>query len=69
MKPKQKTKNEERNRGAVRYQAWEAPVDALAIREIYPAEEFAGFERFGESPEWEPGQAEQAQGLKQEPKM
>ena len=32
--------------------------DALAIREVYPAEEFAGFENFGEFPEWHPGQAE-----------
>jgi len=32
--------------------------DALAIREEYPAEEFAGFENFGEFPEWHPGQAE-----------
>ena len=32
--------------------------DALAIREVYPAEEFAGFENFGEFPEWQPGQAE-----------
>ena len=31
---------------------------ALALREVYPAEEFAGFETFGESPEWQPGQAE-----------
>ena len=34
-----------------------AELDALAIRESYPAEEFAGFESFGESPEWQPGQA------------
>ena len=32
--------------------------DALATREVYPAEEFAGFENFGEFPEWHPGQAE-----------
>jgi hypothetical protein len=32
--------------------------DALAIREVYPAEEFAGFENFGEFPEWHPGQVE-----------
>jgi hypothetical protein len=34
--------------------------DALAIREVHPAEEFAGFENFGEFPEWHPGQAESA---------
>lgn len=30
---------------------------ALGLREEYPPEEFAGFEIFGESPEWHPGQA------------
>jgi hypothetical protein len=35
--------------------------DALAIREVYPAEEFAGFENFGEFPEWQPGQAESSE--------
>jgi hypothetical protein len=35
--------------------------DALAIREVYPAEEFAGFEDFGEFPEWHPGQAESSE--------
>jgi len=33
--------------------------DALAMREVYPPEEFAGFENFGEFPEWQPGQAEE----------
>jgi hypothetical protein len=32
--------------------------EALAIREAYPPEEFAGFENFGEFPEWHPGEAE-----------
>jgi hypothetical protein len=32
--------------------------DGLAIREVYPPEEFAGFENFGEFPEWHPGQVE-----------
>lgn len=32
--------------------------EALAIREVYPPEEFAGFENFGEFPEWHPGEAE-----------
>jgi hypothetical protein len=32
-------------------------TEALAIREVYPAEEFAGFESFGEFPEWRPGEA------------
>lgn len=36
---------------------WTASAEALAMREVYPPEEFAGFENFGESPEWEPGQA------------
>ena len=31
--------------------------ETLGMREVYPAEEFAGFEVFGESPEWHPGQA------------
>ena len=51
-------KNEKQGEIAVQCESWTASVAALALREVYPAEEFAGFDNFGEFPEWHPGQAE-----------
>jgi hypothetical protein len=56
MRRNQRARREKR-RETAGDQAWAVASDALAIREVYPAEEFAGFENFGESPEWQPGQA------------
>jgi hypothetical protein len=53
---KQRSKNEKPEE--ITHQTWAARADALAIREVYPPEEFAGFENFGEFPEWHPRQAE-----------
>lgn len=50
--------NKKQGEIAVQGESWTASSSALAIREVYPAEEFAGFENFGEFPEWHPGQAE-----------
>jgi len=41
----------------IAHQTWAASADALGMREVYPPEEFAGFENFGEFPEWHPGEA------------
>ena len=57
MRLKATTRDEKRRKVAVRRQISSGGA-ALAIREVYPAEEFAGFENFGEFPEWRPGQAE-----------
>jgi hypothetical protein len=56
MRPKLTIRNENRREIAAEHQT--SPSDALAIREVYPPEEFAGFENFGEFPEWHPGEAE-----------
>jgi hypothetical protein len=56
MRLKAITKKEERREIAARRET-PSGGDALAIREVYPPEEFAGFENFGEFPEWHPGQA------------
>lgn len=56
MRLKAAIKNEKQRAIPVRRHS--SGVDALAIREVYPAEEFAGFENFGEFPEWHPGQVE-----------
>jgi hypothetical protein len=50
--------NKKQDELAEQYRTWTASASALALREVYPAEEFAGFENFGESPEWHPGRAE-----------
>ena len=50
--------NKKQDELAVQQQSGTAIPSALALREVYPAEEFAGFENFGEFPEWHPGQAE-----------
>ena len=56
MRSKADTDNARQREIAVRRQTSEGG-DALALREEYPPEEFAGFGNFGESPEWHPGQA------------
>jgi hypothetical protein len=33
---------------------WNRTDETLALREVYPPEEFAGFDGFGEFPEWQP---------------
>jgi hypothetical protein len=56
MRHKQNVSKEEQSE--IRHQTGAASADALGAREVYPPEEFAGFENFGEFPEWHPGQAE-----------
>jgi hypothetical protein len=56
MRRRQAQGNEERRE--IEVQRRTAADDALALRETYPPEEFAGFGDFGEFPEWHPGQAE-----------
>jgi hypothetical protein len=34
------------------------PSEHLARPDVLPAEEFAGFDEFGEDPEWRPGERE-----------
>jgi hypothetical protein len=55
MRRKQNSRKEKQDE--ITHQAWTASADALGMREMYPPEEFAGFENFGEFPEWRPGQA------------
>lgn len=56
MKPKLDSDDRRHGRSADPDQ-WAASAEGLAMREVYPPEEFAGFENFGEFPEWHPGQA------------
>jgi hypothetical protein len=56
MRLKQSSRKEKQR--DITHQTWAVSAEALALREVYPAEEFAGFENFGEFPEWHPGQAE-----------
>ena len=58
MKRKKRSDTVKPRSSSVRREASVYWSGALAIREVYPAEEFAGFESFGEFPEWHPGQAE-----------
>ena len=59
MRRKQHLREEKRREIALHHQTWTGSVDTLALREVYPPEEFAGFENFGESPEWHPGQVDE----------
>lgn len=56
MKPKLDSEDRRPGRSTETHQ-WAASAEGLAMREVYPPEEFAGFENFGEFPEWHPGQA------------
>ena len=57
MRRKEYSKDEKEHEINVEHATWSAGSEALALRELYPPEEFAGFENFGEFPEWHPGQA------------
>ena len=58
MKRKKRSETVKPPSSSVRRETSVSWSGALGIREVYPTEEFAGFESFGVFPEWHPGQAE-----------
>jgi len=54
MRRKQSVKKEKER--DITHQTGVATEPALGVRDVYPAEEFAGFDNFGEFPEWHAGQ-------------
>ena len=57
MRHKHSADNKKQTESRTEHRVTSVARGALSMREVYPPEEFAGFDIFGESPEWHPGQA------------